>query len=173
MIKTVRMKKTSILLLSLSVATAAFAQTETQKEEAKRVILGGKKETSTPAPAPKTGDGRTVILGGDRDVYGENRTSYPTSNGSTREQRINEINRDYDAKIRSIRFNRTLSPAEKERIIRQLEAERRRKINAVNGEYNGNTDGDDNRYKKNKKGKGNKGNHYGWQKGKGNPHRSR
>jgi hypothetical protein len=164
------MKKTTILLLSLGVATAGFSQTDAQKEEARRVILGGKKETST--PAPKTGDGRTVILGGDRDVYGENRTPYPTTSG-TREQRIYEINRAYDAKIISIRNNRTLSPAEKERIIRQLEADRRRKINAVNGEYNGDNDGDDNRYKKNKKGKGNNGNHYGWEKGKGNPHKSR
>jgi hypothetical protein len=166
------MKYTTFLLLSVSLATTGFAQTDAQKEEAKRVILGGKKETST--PAPKTGDGRTVILGGDRDVYGENRTPNPTTSG-TREQRIYEINRAYDAKIFSIRNNRTLSPAEKERIIRQLEADRRRKINAVNGDYNNDNDRDrdnDKEHKKNKKRKGNNGNHYGWQKGKGNPHKN-
>ena len=164
------MKNTTFLLLSFSIATAGFAQTDAKKEEAKRVILGGKKETST--PAPETGDGRTVILGGDRDVYGENRTSYPNTSG-TREQRIYEINRAYDAKIISIRNNRTLSPAEKERIIRQLEADRRRKINAVNGNNNnGNEARDDKEYKKSKKHKGNNGNHYGWQKGKGNPHKN-
>jgi hypothetical protein len=161
------MKNILALFLSLMLVTAAFAQTDAQKEEAKRVILGEKKGSSTPS---KTDDGRSVILGGDnRTVYGSRYPEhYPTT--TSREQRINEINRAYDAKIYSIRNNRHLSSSEKDRIILQLEADRRREINAVNTSYYGKVKHDrDDDYKKMKK--GNNGNHYGWEKGKGNPHK--
>jgi len=157
------MKNILTLLFSLMLVTAAFAQTDAQRDEAKRVILGEKKGSST---SSKTDEGRSVVLGRDnRTVYGER---YPTT--TSREQRINEINRAYDAKIYSIRMNRNLSPSEKDRIIRQLEDDRRREINAVNNSYysKGKHDRDDD-FKKMKK--GNNGNHYGWEKGKGNPHK--
>jgi len=89
------------------------------------------------------------------------------------------VNREYDAKIWSIRNNRTLSQQEKDRMIRQLEQDRQRRIQQItrNGHYRYQTKGrkdrdddDDDRYERN--GKGNNGKHLGWEKGKGNPHRS-
>jgi hypothetical protein len=155
------MKNILALLLTFTLVTAAVAQSETQREEAKRVILGQKKTTTSTSTS---GEGRQVILGGD------NRTVYEYPTASSRDQRINEINRAYDAKIYSIRNNPRLSRSEKDRIIRQLEADRRLQIDAVNNSYSRNRHDDDND-KKEKKNKGNNGNHYGWEKGKGNPHK--
>ena len=176
--KKIRMKNILTLLVCSLFVRAAFAQTDAQKEEAKRVILGPKKTSTSTS---KTGDDKSVILGGgdNRTVYGETDPHYPQrypSTSTSREQRIYDINRTYDAKIASVRNNPTLSRAEKERIIRQLEADRRRRIDAVNGSYHGkdrrNDDDDDHDdYKKHQKAKGNNGNHYGWEKGKGNPHK--
>lgn len=167
------MKMIIPLLLSFITVTTVFAQTDAQKEEAKRVILGEKRgSTST----PKTSDNRDVILGGDdRTVNGERGSRYPANTG-TKEQQIYEINREYEAKSHSIRNNRTLSASEKERIIRQLESDRRRKTARINDRYSGNGErsyeGRDD-YKKTKKNKSNNGNHKGWQKGKGNPHKGK
>lgn len=167
------MKTLFTLLLSTIIISSAFAQTDAQKEEVKRVILGEKKG---PTSTPKTGDDRNVILGDDRTVYGERGSRYPerypTTSGTSRERRIYEINREYDEKIYSIRNNRTLSRSERERIIRQLEADRRRRLAQVNDRPYGNGERsyEEDDYKKDKKNKGNNGNHYGWQKGKGNPH---
>src|SRR5215218_3661002 len=128
------MKNILTLLVCSLFVTAAFAQTDAEKEEAKRVILGEKKSSTSTS---KTGDDKSVILGGDdRTVYGKTDRRYPTTSTS-REQRIYEINREYDAKIRSIRNNPTLSRSEKDRMIRQLEAERRRRIAAINDSYSG------------------------------------
>jgi hypothetical protein len=162
------MKYILTLLLSSLLVTATFAQTDAEKEEAKRVILGDKKGTTT---YPKSGDDRTVYGGRNERYPQQYPARYPTT---SRERRIYEINREYDAKIYSIRQNRTLSNSEKERMIRQLEADRRRKINALSDDYykrNRRYDDNDD-YKKSKKHKGNNGNHYGWQKGKGNPHKN-
>jgi hypothetical protein len=111
----------------------------------------------------------SVILGG-----GSAGTSYPTTqypSGSQQEE-INAINREYDSKVASVQANGTLSQAEKDRVIRQLNAERARRIREVNRRYGQKVDDNDgtrkNKVKKN--GKDN-GNHYGWEKGKGNPHR--
>lgn len=161
------MKKIFALLVSFVIVATGFAQTGTQKEEAKRIILGERKgSASNPFP------------GDDRTVYGErgNRypERYPNVSVSTRERQMYEINRAYNAKIYSIRNNRTLSRSEKERIIRQLESDRHRAIAQIDGRYYGNNDrsyedyGD---YKKSKGHKGNNGNHYGRYKGKSNPHK--
>jgi hypothetical protein len=168
------MKKIITLLFSLGALTSVFAQNTRDMEDAKRVILGAPRK-STPTQNPKD-----VVLGGDnRRVYGGN--DYPETypNGSSsRNVEINNINRDYDAKIYSIQNNRYLSAAEKERMIRQLEGDRARAIRNVNNRYGNNKgyknygDRDDD-YKKNKKNKGNNGNHYGWEKGKGNPHKGK
>jgi hypothetical protein len=162
------MKYILTLLVSALLVTTTFAQTEAEKEEAKRVILGEKKGTTT---YPKPDDDRTVYGGRNNRYPQQYPQRYPTT---SRERRISEINREYDAKIYSIRQNRTLSNSEKERMIRQLEADRRRKINALSDDsykrdrrYD-----DDDDYRKSKKQKGNNGNHYGWQKGKGNPHKN-
>lgn len=165
------MKNIITLLLSFTLVTAAFAQTETQREEAKRVILGEKKSSTSTSTSKES---RGVILGGDnRTTTGERYPkSYPTS--SSREQRIAEINREYDAKIYSIRNNPTLSRSEKDRMIRDLEAERQRKIDAINNSYYSKkkrSDDDDDRDQKFEKHKSNPGHHYGWEKGKGNPHK--
>jgi hypothetical protein len=176
------MKKIITLFFCLGAVTAAFAQTAEQ-DEARRVILsgGGAKKTDQ-----DTRNSRDVILGGERRVYDEDdrRTSYPypgnyPTSGS-RQSQVDQVNRDYDAKIRSIRNNRELSSAEKDRIIRDLNNDRSRVIRQINGRYESNNrrydDDRDRRYddddRKDKKYKSNNGNHYGWEKGKGNPHKS-
>ncbi len=174
--KLVTMKKIITLIICFSTATTLFAQGTREMEDAKRVILGAPRKSTTPSQNPKD-----VILGGDnRKVYGDNRNGYPQDypNGSTRESQIYNINRDYDAKIYSIRNNRYLSNSEKERMIRQLEMDRARALKGVNGQYknkknNGKEWDEEDRYKKDKHEKGNNGNHYGWEKGKGNPHKGK
>lgn len=157
------MKRILTLLIALGVFGAVSAQTS--KEEARRIILG----------QGKNGGGNTsersrdIILGGG-DNDNNNRRTYPNSYPSSN-SRVDQINREYDAKIYSIRNNPNLSQAEKERIIRQLENDRRRKINQVNDSRRDRDD--DRKYKKHKKYKSNNGKHKGWTKGKGNPHRDR
>lgn len=166
------MKKIRTLLLSVTLVTTAFAQTGAEREEAKRVILGERKNSTS---YPKSGNDRNVILrGDDRTVYGGRSSRYPqrypTTYGTSRERQIYEINRAYDARIYSIRHNRTLSRYEKERIIRQLENERRRKINQIADRYSQDRRYNDDACDDDRKNKRNKGSRYGWRNGKGNPH---
>lgn len=180
------------LFITLLAATLPFtgllAQSQTT-EEAKRVILGERRDS-------RNDDSKDVVLGRDgRPVYEER----GSTNERNRQARINQVNREYDAKVRSIRNNNTLSRSEKERIIRDLEEERSRRIREINSDRNRRDNDhrnddrrnddrrnddrrrDDRSYERgyeNKKGKkdknkGNNGKHKGWQKGKGNPHRDR
>ena len=164
------MKK--IITLLLAVGSVAALHAQTSREEARRVILGQPKESSkTTTTSPSSTSPRDVILGGGNGSYP---SSYPgTSSGSTREARINQVNREYDSKIQSIRNNPYLSQAEKDRAIRQLEADRARRIREINGGYYDN-DGYAKRKNKDYKSyqKGNNGKHLGWEKGKGNPHKN-
>lgn len=176
------MKKIITLVLCVGAVSAAFAQTSEQ-DEARRVILSGGGAQKTDKD---TRNSRDVILGGDRRVYDERDRNtnypypgnYPTS--GSRQSQIDQVNRDYDAKIRSIRNNRQLSTAEKDRIIRDLNNDRTRVIRQINGRYENNRryeDRRDRRYDDDDRNdrreyKGNNGNHYGWEKGKGNPHKS-
>lgn len=107
----------------------------------------------------------------DRRVYDnrDNRSPYP--DGASRDAQIEKINREYDSRISSIRNHPHLSFEEKERRIRQLEAQRERRIRNIYNDNRGYDDDDD--YKKNKKYKQNNGKHLGWEKGKGNPHKRR
>lgn len=155
------MKKLITLLLAAGAFTAVDAQTT--KEEARRVILGEGSNKGTKDNG--TVRGRDVILGDNNG--GDDTRKYPT--GTNRQSAINQINREYDAKVNSIRNNPNLSNAEKERIIRDLENERKKKLARINSQYNGN----DKKYKKDKKFKNNNGKHKGWTKGKGNKHRDR
>jgi hypothetical protein len=168
------MKKIVTLFICVGAVTAAFAQTSEQ-DKARRVILSG--GGATTKTDKDTRNSRDIILGGERRVYDEPSNKYPypgtyPTSGS-RQTQIDQVNRDYDAKIRSIRNNGQLSSAEKERIIRDLNNDRARVIRQINGrnETDRRYDGDDN-YNNNKKYKSNNGNHYGWEKGKGNPHKS-
>lgn len=170
------MKK--IVTLLIAVGSFMAMQAQTSRDEARRVILGQPKNSSkTNGQNP-----RDVILGG-----GNNGTNYPNTypnnypnnypNGSSRQAQIDQVNRDYNYKVQSIRNNPYLSPAEKDRAIRQLEMDRTRRINEINGQYGGgysknrgrkHDDGDDDdRYE----GRHDNGKHLGWQKGKGNPHK--
>ena len=157
------MKNIITLLMALGAFATSFAQSRTT-DRAKEVI--------TKQPKTSTGTGSYP---NDRRVGDETATRYPTS--SSRDAEINEINRTYDAKIQAVRVNPILSADEKARRIRELEYERAQKIREINNRYHGN---DDNNYSKNKttkKGKGygkynNPGKHLGWEKGKGNPHRT-
>lgn len=152
------MKKLLILLISFGSVTAIFAQSTPEMEEAKRVILGQKKNSRTNDDQARRND--------DRRVNEESGTRYPGS----REAEIDRVNREYETKIQSIRNNPTLSAEEKERLIRQLNKERVEKIRRINKSYK-DYDGDDD--KKDKKyGKNNNGKKLGWEKGVGNPHRT-
>lgn len=169
------MKKILTLSFFLGGALLASAQSTREMEDARDIILGQRKSTS--GGDTRSGD-RDVILGRDnRTVYEDNRTGYPSSSSSE----ARSINREYDAKIQSIRNNRYLSSAEKERAIRQLEADRARRLRNLEERYSNDRKryddrDDDRRYSSNNKNnnykkKSNNGNHYGWQKGKGNPHK--
>jgi hypothetical protein len=165
------MKQIITLLIAMFAVTSVFGQSQ-KNEEAKDIILGKKKSDGT-KQSP-----RDIILGrGSKDepVYNPDNRTYPNDERySTRERRVQQINRQYDEKIQSIRNNPTLSAEEKRRIIRDLNEERARKIREVNRVYDRDYDDDDDEYKakKDKKYKSNNGNRYGWEKGKGNPHRN-
>lgn len=174
------MKK--IITLLLCVGTVATAFSQTNDEEARRIILGKRTGSPSTPGGGTSNDPRDIILGGgDRRVNDGNDTRYPNGTYGSRQQQIDQVNREYDSKIQSIRNNPTLSAAEKERMIRQLEADRARRIRDINRYYDTDRrdrdrdrndrdrddDDDDDRYKQ----KGNNGNHYGWEKGKGNPHK--
>ena len=166
------MKQTITLVIAVFAIATVHAQTS--RDEARRVILGqGKGSTST------SRNGRDVILGG-----GNNGNTYPSSypdnypTSGSRQGQADQVNREYDAKIRSIRNNGTLSESEKERMIRQLEKDRQKRLQQINhnGDYeysrNGKHHDDDDDDVYGKRGKGNNGKHLGWEKGKGNPHHS-
>lgn len=156
------MKK--IITLLFLVGAVASASAQSSPEDARRVIFGKRSGSGSTTERTSGSDPRDVIFGGDR--RSEESTRYPNGTYGTREQQIDQVNREYDRKIYSIRNNPNLSSAEKERMIRQLENDRARRIREING-YNR----DDRNYS-GKKVKSNNGNHYGWEKGKGNPHRS-
>jgi hypothetical protein len=155
------MKKIATLILFLGSVVAVQAQTS--RDEARRVILGQPKDGGQSTSQT----GRDVILGGDngRNTYPTN--NYPYGNNSSADQ----VNRDYDAKINSIRNNPYLSNEEKQRAISQLERDRQKRLKAINGNYskkgrrNDNDDYNDDRK--------DNGKHLGWEKGKGNPHKGK
>jgi hypothetical protein len=138
------MKKIITLICCFGLFGSAFAQTG--RDRAGDVILGG----------GNTGQGYPST------------TQYPV--GTQQQDEINAINREFDTKVASVQANNTLSAAEKDRIIRQLNAERARRIREVNRRYDQNGAAGNDKKKVKKNGKDN-GNHYGWEKGKGNPHR--
>ena len=150
------MKQILTLLLAVGFFTAAQAQTS--RDEARRVILGGGTGSGS-----NGSNGRDVILGGGNngESYPYPRT-YPTSGSS--QSRMDQINRDYDNKIQSIRNNPYLSNEEKQRTIRQLEKDRQSRIRQV-GNYDDRRYGDDrydnDRYDNNRK---DNGKHKGWYK---------
>ena len=145
------MKKIIVLLFTFGAFATSFAQSRTI-DKAKEVIT---KEPRTTYPD-------------DRRVGDETSTRYP-GNSTSRQAEIDEVNRYYDSKIRSVRANPILSATEKERRIRELEYERAQKIREINNSYHGNNTGT---AKGKKYGKTNNGKHLGWEKGKGNPHRT-
>ena len=158
-------------MLTLFFALGAFVavQAQTSKEEARRVILGQGKNGSGGSTSTQ---GRDVILGG-----GNNTGNYPTypnsyPNSGSREAQIDQVNREYDAKIWSIRNNNQLSQAEKERVIRQLENDRARRIREINNSYGSNRSRDNDDEDDNYRSKSNNGKHKGWEKGVGNPHKN-
>src|SRR5688500_9722754 len=125
------MKKIITLLFCVGAVNSVLAQTSA--EESRRIILG-KQVGSTTERERQERTTKDVMLGR-ADKRANDRTGTRTTTG-TRTQRIKEINSEYDAKVLSIRNNRTLSAAEKERAIRQLNADRARKIKAINDRYN-------------------------------------
>ncbi len=150
--KQITMKK----ILTLLLATGAFVFVNAQsKEEARRVILGGGNGSTNDRNYPSN-RGRDVILGGDGNnngSYPTNPNSYPSGNG---QYQTDQVNREYDAKILSIRNNGYLTYEEKQRAIRQLEKDRQQRLKQISGQYN-------NSYGKNGN-RQNNGKHKGWNK---------
>src|SRR5215210_9014074 len=105
-------------LITLLFAAVSFAavHAQTSKEEARKVVLGEPKRGSGTST-----QGRDVVLG---DGNGTNSRNYPYG---TKESQASQINREYDAKINSIRNNVYLSQSEKQRMIAQLEKDRAKK----------------------------------------------
>lgn len=161
--------KRFITLLFAVTAISATAFSQSKAEESRRVILGKEGSSTTDRDRDRNGGILEDILG--RDTRNDD-ARYPDDRNGSRQAEIDQVNREYDRKIVSIRNNRNLSTDEKQRIIRQLETERARKIRDINNRYeNRNRDDDDydddKRYKKNGNGK-----KLGWEKGVGNPHRA-
>ena len=153
------MKK--ILTLFICIGVFVSLQAQTPQEEARRIILGEKKTNDR----DRSPNNRDIILGGDRRVDDPRESRYPNN---TKEQRVDQVNREYDAKVQSIRNNPYLSTAEKERAIRQLNNDRVRRVKEINARnknrrYENNGDRNDDRYERHDNGK-----HKGWKKGKGN-----
>ncbi|MBD0296616.1 MAG: hypothetical protein ICV84_15690 [Flavisolibacter sp.] len=169
------MKKIITLLIAAGAFATAIAQTDSRSEEARRVILGPRQDYPTQNP-------RDVVIGRDDRSNDDNRYPGTYPSNTSRQREIDQINRDYDRKIQSIRNNRHLSAQEKERIIRDLERQRNQQIREVNDKYRRYEDDrryndrrryedDDDYYRKEKKYKKNNGKHLGWEKGRGNPHK--
>ncbi|RYY38269.1 MAG: hypothetical protein EOO08_15285 [Chitinophagaceae bacterium] len=136
------MKKLLTLLFCTGLVSASFAQTD--RERAADVILGGNRGATT--------------------------TTYPSSGNSCQDQ-IDAVNRNYDAQVVAMRNNGAYSAADRETKIRQINNARRTKINEVRRSCGTNgTAADTRKHHGKRKVKSNNGNHYGWEKGKGNPH---
>jgi hypothetical protein len=165
------MKKLLALLLAVSCLSVTYAQSSAEK--AKRVIRGERRDYDP------DNNSRDVVIGGNRRPVYDDR-DYRSGSSSRA-----AIDREYDAKIRYVQNNHKLRRTEKNRIIRELEVERARRIADLNNSYGYNRNDrryaersgedrrfdDDKRYNKKNQYKGNNGKHLGWQKGKGNPHR--
>lgn len=166
------MKKMITLLIAVVAVSSVFAQTAEEKARARDKVFGNHKNGQYPSSYP-----------------GSYPNSYPQTypgnypSGSSQQAQIDQINRDYDAKIYSVQNNPYLSPAEKDRQIRQLNNERNRRIQQItqNGygsnnhrKYKKHHDDDDDDDRGNGRGYGknnNPGKHLGWEKGRGNPHK--
>jgi transcription termination factor Rho len=143
------MKKILTLLIAFGSVASLNAQSR-KIEETKRVING---QTD------------------DRRVEDQRGTRYPDGrSGTSRQEEIDQINREYDRKIDAVNANPILSRAEKDRRIREIEAQRDRRLRSIDGGRYENDRTSNN--KKNKNYKGNNGKHLGWEKGRGNPHRT-
>src|SRR4051812_13989843 len=152
--------KKMLTLLFVSVSFVAV-HAQTSKDEARKVILGQPKDNGGSTPSQQ---GRDIILGGGNNSG--NYPNYPNNPNSnyphgSRQAQIDQVNREYDAKVYSIRNNATLTQAEKERMIRQLEKDRAAKIRKINSYDKKDCDGRDEERHDN-------GKHKGWTKGKGN-----
>lgn len=151
--------KTTLTLFFSFLLCSAFAQYDAQRDDARRVILGERRDESS-----KRNDGRDVIVRDDnRTVYNDWNNRYPDryqTYGTSRERTVYQINRAYNEKIDAIQYSRAFSRREKERIIRQLEIARRHELaELANRDYE--------RYKEYKRLKDyNNGNHYGWGNGR-------
>jgi hypothetical protein len=139
-------------ILTLLIAAGTFGTLNAQtREETRRVILGESKENGS----RNDRNNRDVVYGdGDYDRY-PNNGSY-----GNRQYQIDQINREYDNKINSIRNNRYLSNSEKERAIRQLERDRQQRLAEISRGYNDR----DRQYDDDDYARKNNGKHKGWYK---------
>lgn len=104
---------------------------------------------------------RDVILGGNNDRYptypnypNNGYPSYPNNGnyGNNRQYQIDQINRDYYARVQAINNDRYMSRKDKKRAIKELEKDRKYRIEQINRAYDGRYNHHDN------------GKHKGWYK---------
>lgn len=130
-------------ILTILLATGAFVAAHAQKNDGRDVVLGRGNTGSYPTYPNYPGNYP--------NTYPNN---YPNSSSGAQ---TDAVNREYDAKIQSIRNNPYLSYDEKDRSIRQLERDRQRKIQQINSSYNNGSYNGNN-------GCENNGKHNGWNK---------
>lgn len=145
------MKQIFTLLFAAGVLNAANAQS---RPGTPPVVFGGGNGKNY--PTYPSGD-RDVILGGGNG--GNNYPTYPGNypSGNNGQYEVDRINREYDAKIQSIRNNPYLSNGEKQRAVQQLERDRQRRLQQAYGSnnnrgYDRNNDCDDDRNTRNNRG---------------------
>jgi Ni/Co efflux regulator RcnB len=118
------MKKIFTLMLTVSLATAAFAQYDNrQGNERNNDITYNDRHENWGNDRYKDGDRHD-----DRRNYFKKREM---------ERQIADINREYDRKICNVKDDWFMNPFRKQRVIKELENRRKCEINELYGKYNG------------------------------------
>jgi hypothetical protein len=108
------MKKIFTLVFSLGIISISFAQ-------------------SGHTNYPDSRDSRNVVLGQPHQVY--NDQDHTMNSFGQRDRMIQQVNQQFDYKIRQVQQNRYLRNGEKKRQIRSLEQQRAQQIQQVNSRY--------------------------------------
>lgn len=117
------MKKLFLFILAAGALTTSFAQSRHDRDESRDVVLG---------PRDNHND-----YGSDDRRY-DRTNSY--NNRSALDARINDIKRNYNARIWDVQNNRWLRNGEKRHQVRALEAQRDDEIRRVVAHYNNRND---------------------------------
>ena len=127
------MKKLLVVLFSFGVVSTSLAQPGNYSKNDRNDRNNDYKPNTQHSTQS---DSRTVFKGDDPGR--KSKTGYDSYGFSSREKnaQIQSINRDFDARIRSVKMKRFLSNNEKKRIIRNLENDREDSIRKVLARFN-------------------------------------